>query len=358
MSAFFATIMAGGVGTRLWPLSRQARPKQALQLIGGRTMFQHAVDRLLPLFPPGRILVITGRQHGAVLRPQTPELPDANFVLEPVGRDSGPAVGLAALHLERRDPEAVMAMVTADHYIVKTEKFRAALAAAEKAARAGTIVTLGIKPEYPATGYGYVRRGESLGHFDDFEVFHAKGFTEKPDADTASAYLKSDSYSWNSGMFIWRVDRVLAEFQRQRPKIYEQLMTIGDALGTPDEEKVLAKVWPQIEKISIDYAIMEGAADVAVIPVEIGWSDVGSWASLLDIVAGDDKGNVVNGEHLGVDTARTLIRSQGRLVVTIGLEDMIVVDTEDALLVCPKDRAQDVKAIVDRLTGEGRNDLL
>jgi mannose-1-phosphate guanylyltransferase len=358
MSAFFATIMAGGVGTRLWPLSRQARPKQALQLIGGRTMFQHAVDRLLPLFPPGRILVITGRQHGAVLRPQTPELPDANFVLEPMGRDSGPAVGLAALHLERRDPEAVMAMVTADHYIVKTEKFRAALAAAEKAARAGTIVTLGIKPEYPATGYGYVQRGESLGHFDDFEVFHAKGFTEKPDADTASVYLKSDSYSWNSGMFIWRVDRVLAEFQRQRPKIYEQLMTIGDALGTPDEEKVLAKVWPQIEKISIDYAIMEGAADVAVIPVEIGWSDVGSWASLLDIVAGDDKGNVVSGEHLGVDTTRTLIRSQGRLVVTIGLEDMIVVDTEDALLVCPKDRAQDVKAIVDRLTGEGRNDLL
>ena len=358
MSAFFAAIMAGGVGTRLWPLSRQAQPKQALELIGSRTMFQHAVDRLLPLFPPDRILVVTGQQHGAVLHPQTPELPHANFVLEPMGRDSGPAVGLAAIQLQRRDPEAVMAMLTADHYISKTEKFRAALAAAEKAARAGKIVTLGIKPEYPATGYGYVQRGKSLGQFDGFEVFHANGFTEKPDGDTASAYLKSDSYSWNSGMFIWRVDRVLDEFQRQRPKIYEQLMTIRDALGTPDEEQVLSEVWPQIEKISIDYAIMEEAADVAVIPVEIGWSDVGSWASLLDIVAGDDKGNVVNGEHLGVDTARTLIRSQGRLVVTIGLEDLIVVDSDEALLVCPKDRSQEVKAIVDRLKSVGRYFLL
>lgn len=358
MSSFYAAIMAGGVGTRLWPMSRQVRPKQALDLIGKRTMFQHAVDRLAPLFAPDHVIVVTGKEHGEVLRPQAPELPDANFILEPMGRDSGPAVGLAAIHLQRRDNDAVMAMLTADHYIERVEQFRAALAAAEKVAQTGRIVTLGIKPEYPSTGYGYIRRGESLGHFDGFEVFRAEEFTEKPDAPTANSFVESERYSWNSGMFIWRVDRVLAEFQRQRPQRYAQLMTIADALGTPDEESVLAKVWPQIERISVDYAIMEGAADVAVIPADIGWSDVGSWASLLDIVPGDDEGNVISGDHLGVDTTRTLVRAESRFVVTIGLQDMIVVDTDDALLICSSDRAQDVKAIVDRLRRAERDDLL
>ncbi len=358
MSSFYAVIMAGGVGTRLWPLSRQSRPKQALQLIGGRTMLQHAVDRLAPLFPPHHILVVTGAKQGKVLRPQTPELPDDNFILEPMGRDSGPAVGLAAIHLRRRDHEAVMAMLTADHYIVKTERFRAALVAAEKVARTGKIVTLGIKPDFPSTGYGYIRRGESLGHLDGFEAFHAEQFTEKPNSAKASAYFESGRYSWNSGMFIWHVDQVLAEFGQQRPEMYHQLMMIADVLGTPDEACVLAEIWPQIEKISVDYAIMEGARDVAVIPVDIGWSDIGSWATLLDIIPGDEQGNVVTGHHLGIDTTGTLVRSEDRLAVTIGLEDMIVVDTDDALLICPRGRAQDVKAIVDWLKREGRDDLL
>lgn len=358
MSSFYAAIMAGGVGTRLWPLSRQERPKQALQLIGGRTMFQHAVDRLAPLFPPDHILIVTGRKHAEILGPQTPELPDGNFVLEPEGRDSGPAVGLGAVHLLRRDPEAVMAMLTADHFIANEERFRAALAAAEKLARAGKIVTLGIKPGFPSTGYGYIQRGASLGQFDGFEAFDAVRFTEKPDSATARAFFDSGQYSWNSGMFVWHVDRVLAEFQRQRPQIYEQLMTIADALDTPNEARVLAQVWPQIEKTSIDYAIMEQASDVAVIPVEIGWNDVGSWATLLDIIPGDDQGNLISGEHIGIDTVRTLVRGKDRLVATIGLEDMIVVDTDDALLICPRDRAQEVKAIVDRLKQSGQNELL
>ncbi len=358
MSSYYAAIMAGGVGTRLWPLSRQTRPKQALQLIGGRTMFQHAVDRLAPLFSPHQIYVVTGQKHAEILRPQAPELPASNFILEPMGRDSAPAVGLGAIHLQRRDPEAVMAMLTADHYISEVERFRAALAAAEKVARTGKIVTLGIKPKFPSTGYGYIQQGDSLGHFDGFEVFQAAQFLEKPDAATASAFLEAGCYSWNSGMFIWRVDRVLAEFQHQRPRIYRQLMTIADALGTPEETRVLAEIWPQIARISVDYAIMEGAQDVAVIPADIGWSDVGSWAVLLDIVRGDDHGNVVVGAHLALDTTSTLVRSEDRLVVTIGLEDMIVVDTDDALLVCARDRAQDVKAIVERLRQTGRDDLL
>jgi mannose-1-phosphate guanylyltransferase len=321
-------------------------------------MFQLAVDRLLPLFPPDHIYVVTGPKHTDILRPQTPALPYENFIVEPMGRDSGPAVGLGAIHLQRRDPDAVMAMLTADHYIASANRFRAVLIAAEKVARTGKIVTLGIKPEFPSTGYGYIEQGESLGQFDGFEAFSAIQFSEKPDSATAKTFFDSGRYSWNSGMFIWRVDRVLAEFQRQRPKIYRQLMTISDALGTPDQASVLDEVWPQIEKVSIDYAIMEGAQDVAVIPVEIGWSDVGSWASLLEIIPGNDRGNVVIGDHLGIDTNRTLVRSAGRLVVTIGLEDTIIVDTGDALLVCRKDRAQDVKAVVEHLKREGQNDLL
>jgi mannose-1-phosphate guanylyltransferase len=360
MTSLYATIMAGGVGTRLWPLSRRKRPKQALQLIGERTMFQHAVDRLAPLFSPDHIVVVAGPTHTEILRPQAPELPDDNFIVEPMGRDSGPAVGLGAIYLQQRDPDAVMAMLTADHYIADVERFRAALVAASQVAQTGKIVTLGIKPEFPSTGFGYIQQGGSLGRSDcgRFEVFHAQKFTEKPDLATAQAFFESGQYSWNSGMFIWRVDRVLAEFQRQRPQIYRQLMTIADALGTPDEKRMLSRVWPQIEKISVDYAIMEGADEVAVIPVDIGWSDVGSWASLLDIISGDEEGNVVIGEHLAVDTARTLVRGEKRLVVTIGLEDMIVVETDDALLVCPKDRAQDVKAVVDRLKREGQDRLL
>ncbi len=358
MSSLYATIMAGGVGTRLWPLSRKKRPKQALKLIGDRTMFQHAVDRLTPALPIENILVVTGKAHAEILKPQVPELPPENFILEPEGRDSGPAVGLGAIHLQKRDPNAVMAMLTADHYIADVEGFRRALAAAEQVARSGQIVTLGIKPQFPSTGFGYIRQGDSLGQAKGLEVFQATQFTEKPDEATAVQFVESGQYSWNSGMFIWHVERVLAEFQRQRPAFYRQLMTIAEDLGTPDERPVLARVWPQVAKLSVDYAIMEGAEDVAVIPIDIGWSDVGSWAALLEIIAGDEAGNVVNGPHLGLDTTHSLVHGDERLIVTIGLENMIVVDTEDALLVCPRDRAQDVKEVVQRLRREQRTDLL
>jgi mannose-1-phosphate guanylyltransferase len=356
--SFYAAIMAGGVGTRLWPLSRRQRPKQALPLVGERTMFQLAVDRLEPLFPPEHIIVVTGGDQADILQPQAPELPEGNWILEPFGRDSGPAVGLAAIHLLLRDPDAVMAMLTADHYIARVERFRAVLAAAEKVARTGKIVTLGIRPGFASTGYGYIEQGEALGEFDGFEVFRAAQFTEKPDEETAQAFFESGRYTWNSGMFIWQVDRVLAEFQRQRPKLYQCLTIITDALGTEREREVLEETWHQIEKISIDYAIMEGAQDVAVIPVEIGWSDVGSWATLLDIVPGDAQGNVMTGPCMEIDTTGSLVRGQERLIVTIGLEDIIVVDTEDALLICPRDRAQDVKEVVQRLRQQGRDDLL
>jgi mannose-1-phosphate guanylyltransferase len=352
----YAVIMAGGSGTRLWPLSRKSQPKQALRLIGERTMFQHTIDRLDPLFPMERIFVVTSATIAEVLRPQVPDLPAANFILEPSGRDSAPAAGLAAIRLLAEDPHATMVMLTADHYIADAGHFRSALAAAVELAADGTIVTLGIRPTHPATGYGYVKAGEALTIIDGFRVYRSAGFTEKPNLATAIRFIEDGRYSWNSGMFIWRADRLMAEFRSQLPDLYTSLVSIKADLGTSSEEGVLHAEWEGIRRVSIDYGIMERADNVAVIPVELGWSDIGSWASLLDILEGDEGGNVFQAATVALDTKRTLIRSEfgeGRLIAAIGLDDMIVVDTPDVLLVCPRSRAEQVREIVKRLESEG-----
>jgi mannose-1-phosphate guanylyltransferase len=354
----YAVIMAGGSGTRLWPLSRKGQPKQSLRLIGERTMFQHAIDRLGPLFPPERIFVVTSAAMAAVLRPQTPEIPTANFIIEPAGRDSAPAAGLAAVRLLHEDPSAVMAVLTADHYIVDGEQFRGALEAAGQVAAEGTIVTLGIRPTYPATGFGYVALGESLVLEKGFPIYRSAGFREKPDLPTAQRFVEDGRHVWNSGMFIWRADRLMGEVKTQLPELYAVLAHIGAALGTPQAAATLQNEWVHAPKVSIDYGVMEHADNVAVIPVDIGWSDIGSWAALLDILPGDEQGNVVQGEVITVGAARCFVRSGGKLIAAIGLQDMIIVDTPDALLICPKDRAQDVRDVVKRLTEEGRQEYL
>jgi len=354
----YALVMAGGVGSRLWPRSRKQTPKQLLNLTSERTMFQEAVARLAPLFEAEHIFVVASASYVPAMREQVPELLPQNYIVEPSGHGTAPCIGLAALYLRRLDPDVIMAVLTADHFIERGDAFREALEAAGRLAWQSRLVTLGIKPTFPSTGYGYILRDEKLADLGSLEAYKVKRFTEKPDLPTARKFLATGRYYWNSGMFVWRVGDVMAEFRRQMPELYQQLIEIEAAIDTPEEEKVLERVWSEVENQTIDYGIMEGARNVAVIPVDFGWSDVGGWATLLDILPGDGDGNVVTGRHLGIDTKRTLVYSPRRLVATLGLEDMIVVDTGDALLVCPKDRAQDVKRIVDELKARGEDAYL
>ncbi len=355
---YYALIMAGGVGTRLWPLSRRNRPKQSIRLIGERTMFEHAVDRIAPLFQSEQVFVVTSAEHIEALIAQAPELPPENFIVEPEGRGTAPCIGLGAIHLRRQDPEAIMAVLTADHFITDTARFRQVLTTAAQVAEEGHMVTLGITPSSPSTGFGYIKQGESLDMVEGFSVFRAERFTEKPSPETALHMVESGEYSWNSGMFIWRVDRILKEFQRQMPEFYVHLAEVEATLGTSGYEATLSRVWPQVAKQAIDYGVMEGAEDVAVIPVDIGWSDVGSWASLSELLPADERGNVVVGPHVGVDTHDTLVFGGKRLIATVGLEGMVIVDTEDALLVCPREREQEVRAVVRRLEEDERSEWL
>ncbi|HEX9114993.1 MAG TPA: mannose-1-phosphate guanylyltransferase [Anaerolineae bacterium] len=350
--------MAGGSGTRLWPLSRKSQPKQALRLIGERTMFQHAVDRLAPLFPPERIFVVTNAAMAELLRPQTPWVPAANFILEPAPRDSAPAAGLAALRLLQRDPDAVMVILTADHYIGDTEQFRAALEAAGQAAADGTIVTLGIQPTYPATGFGYIELAEANTIIDGFRVYNSAGFREKPDEATAARFLEGGRHVWNSGMFVWRADRLLNEYKAQLPDLYQVLERIAQSGSGPDGESRMTEAWGDAPKVSIDFGIMEQAPRVAVIPVNLGWSDVGSWAALREIMSADENGNVLAGNVVSIDSTRCFVRGDGRLIALIGIEDTVVVDTPDVLLICAQDRAQDVRQVVNQLAADSKEEYL
>ncbi|MBC7242994.1 MAG: mannose-1-phosphate guanyltransferase, partial [Anaerolineae bacterium] len=327
-------------------------------ITGPRTMLQEAVDRILPLFPYERIWVITNRSYLPLVREQVPALPEHNLIGEIMGRGTAPAIGLAAMLLRRQDPEAVMVVLTADHLIRRREQFVRALSAAVQVAQKGHLVTLGIEPRYPETGYGYIEQGELLYHVDGFGAYRVVRFTEKPDRLTAQEFITSGRYVWNSGMFIWRVEAILAEMARQMPVLYAQLQEIVDAWGTPAQEETLQRVWPAIQAQTIDFGVMEHARDVVVIPVDIGWSDIGSWAALLDILPADEQGNVLAGDVEALDTRNSFIYSAGRLIAVIGLNEMIVVDAGDALLICPRDRAQDVKHIVEQLKERGRLEYL
>lgn len=361
MEHAYAVIMAGGGGTRLWPVSRKKHPKHILSLLGEDTLFYSTVARLGGLVPADRLLVVTTADQVAELRSQAPEVPADNFLIEPQPRGTASVVGLAAAVLAKRDPEAVMIVLPSDHYIHTEDAFRLVMRTAVLAARKDYLVTLGITPTFPSTGYGYIQRDMSLPEVFDHPVYRVLRFTEKPDEPKARQMISSGGYYWNSGMFIWRADRILAEIARLMPDLSAALAKIGAAWDTSDRESVLGSEWPQLESKTIDYGVMEHAENVAVVPAGgLGWSDVGSWDSLFDIFPPDAGGNVFfKGEHLPFDTHNSLVYStREKLIVTIGVDDLIVVNTDDALLVCRRDQAQQVRQVINHLKKTNREHYL
>jgi len=356
----YAAIIAGGSGTRLWPKSRQDKPKQFQNLYSDSTMLQDTVQRLEPLIPRENIFVIANRSHESVIKEQLPWLADGNFVGEPMGKDTAPAVGVIATIIHHRDPDAIILVSPADHVILKDKAFLRLLEVGEQVASEGpNVVTIGIKPTAPETGYGYIQMSENHRHMDDIDVHEVIGFKEKPDLATAEEYMSSWRYVWNSGMFIWSAKTVMDLFRDHAPDIYKLLMRYGGAIGTPRESKVFEQIYDAFPRISVDYAILEHTENIYVIPASIGWSDLGSWASLREVKEPDEDGNVVIGEHLGLDTHSCLIHGEhGRIIATIGLDNIIIVDAGDALLVLPASRSQDIKYLLEELKKEGKEKYL
>lgn len=349
----YAIVMAGGSGTRLWPVSRQNRPKQMIPLVEEQSLFQATIQRLEGLFPPERILVVTVAEQATILREQAPQLPDENFILEPAPRGTASVVGLAAVVLHQRDPQAVMAVLPSDHYIRNRELFNLLLRVAVDVAKKKYLVTLGITPTYPATIYGYIQRGDPLPEKFAYPAYQVLHFKEKPNDKQARQMLAAGDHSWNSGMFLWRIDTILEEISRQMPDLHAVLTQIGVAWGADDQDTVLSNLWPGLRNETIDYGVMENAQKVAVLPAGgLEWSDIGNWNSLFDVLSPDKDGNIVfDGHHIPVETTNSLVygNKNERLVVTIGVDNLIIVDAGNVLLVCHKDQSAKVRQVVDNL---------
>jgi len=353
-----AVIPAGGSGTRLWPLSRATNPKFLHPLTGtAQTLIQATLARLAPLSAPADTLVVTGAAHAAAVARQLPELPEANILIEPSPRDSCAAIGLAAAVIERRSPGAVMGSFAADHLVRDEEAFVRVLTEAVAGAERGLLMTVGITPTHPETGYGYLHCGDVI----DGPIRQVVEFKEKPSAEVAREYVESGAYLWNAGMFVWRCDVFLAELRRQQPVLYEGLIEIAAVWDTDDRDRVLGDVWPTLIKISVDYAVMEGAGArglVGTVPGDFGWHDVGDFNVVGEVLPANVDGNVIldggKNDVLLRDVHDSVIfPGSGRLVAAVGLDDVIIIDTTDALLVCSRDRAQDVKKLVDDLKERG-----
>ena len=359
LSDVYITVLAGGSGTRLWPLSRRASPKQVLPLLGEHSLLQSTVDRIRPLIPPERICILTGPEHVPWITSQLPEIPQENVFVEPAPRGTAPALGLAAVRLfARSGGSAVMVSVHADHVVKDEEAFRRAICASTVVARCGSLVTVGIVPTGPETGFGYIERGDWAAREQDADIYRVVRFTEKPAYDRAVEFLATGRYYWNSGYFTWTLERILSEFERQQPELREQIDRVGraaDPLGPEARD-----AWEAIRPVSIDTGIMEHADNVAVVPVEMGWSDVGSWAAIYDVLDKDELGNAqIGGTALSVGSRNNLVHSTaGRAIATVGVENLVIVDTGDALLVLHRDHAQDVGKLVETLRQLGRDDIL
>ncbi|MDO8141686.1 MAG: mannose-1-phosphate guanylyltransferase [Candidatus Brocadiales bacterium] len=354
-NARYAVIMAGGSGTRFWPWSREDTPKQLLKIVGQKSMLQHTIDRITPLFKPENILIVTNISHKEKIQKQVPQIPPANVVAEPMGKDTAPCIGLAATIIHKRSPDAVMIVMTADHVIEPASRFvKMAETAMNIAGENNSLLTMGIKPTEPSVSYGYIHRGKHLLEESGFNVYEVESFKEKPDKATAQHFINTGEYYWNGGIFVWQTAKILECITKYTPKLALGLQKIGAALGTEFEWTTLEKEYKTFEKISIDYAVMEKAKDVVVIEVDFTWDDVGSWSALERWNKKDTSGNTILGNHFGIDTDSCIIvNNEQHLIATIGVSDMIVVHTKDATLICNKQKAEQIKKLVEELKQAG-----
>jgi mannose-1-phosphate guanylyltransferase len=354
----YNVIMAGGGGTRFWPLSRQEVPKQLINLSGQDALINETINRIETLAPKKNLFIVTNdRQVGALKDIVKNKCVYDNILLEPSARNTAAAVGFAAFNIMKKYGDGVMCVYPADHYIKDEEEFnRILIKAINIAENNDKLVTIGITPTFPSTGYGYINFNREIKIGDG--AFEVCEFVEKPNFEKAKKYVDSKKYVWNSGMFVWRVSKILEDFKRYLPKIYEKLEEISQYIGTEEESKKIKEIYPTIPSISIDYGIMERSNDVAVVPGDFGWSDVGSWDSLGAIYPTDLEGNIKRGDNITINTSNSIIYSDDKLITTIGVNDLIVVSTNDAVMVCRKDRAQDVKEIVNQLKENNRHEYI
>lgn len=352
-----ALIMAGGRGERFWPRSRKSMPKQFLSLTDdGKTMIQQTVERILPLVAMEDIYIATNRDYRDLVMEQLPELPGENILCEPVGRNTAPCIGLGAVHVEKKYGDAVMIVLPSDHLIKYTSIFIQTLEDACAVAEQGnSLVTLGITPDAPETGYGYIKfkPNVTLGR-----ALAVEKFVEKPDLETAKAYLASEQYLWNSGMFIWKASSILANIQQFLPETWEGLRRIEASIGTAEEPSVLEREYTAFPSVSIDYGVMEKAEGIYILSGSFGWDDVGSWLAVERLKTANEFGNVVNGNVVAIDAKNSIIQGQDKLIALVGVENMIVVDTPDALLICEKDHAGDIKKVLETLRMCDRTEYL
>lgn len=357
-----ALIMAGGKGERFWPKSRVTLPKQFLSFTDdGRTMIQLTVERISPLVDIKDVYIATNRNYKELVMQQLPGIPEKNILCEPVGRNTAPCIGLGAVHVMKQceadgEQDALMIVLASDHLIKHNDIFIDTLkAGCDVAAKQESLVTIGITPNYPETGYGYIKYNRDAKNGESYAV---DAFVEKPDLDTARKYLASGDYLWNSGMFIWKVSTILDNFKKFMPSTYDGLMKIKASAGTAEEDKVLADEFPNLESQSVDYGIMEKASDIYILPGTFGWDDVGSWLAVGRIKKNDENGNVVNGNVVTVNTQNCVLEGRDKLIATVGLRDMVVVDTEDAILISTKENAGEIKQVLAKLREQNKNEYL
>jgi mannose-1-phosphate guanylyltransferase len=354
-----AVIMAGGSGTRFWPASRCHRPKQMLALASDQPLLRVTVDRILGLVPRDRIWVVTTSSTAASTGLLLPDLPADHILAEPTGRDTSACAAYAARVVLHHDPDAVCLVLPADHVIPDRDRFHAAMAAGARAVGGhGGLLTFGIRPTCPETGFGYLEVGPQRFTADGWSVHHLEQFVEKPDRDTAQGYLEDGGFLWNSGMFAWRATDLLAEVRRQLPLLFDGIAVIGDALGTPEANDVLEAIYPKLPRTSVDFGIMEAAERRWTIPVDFAWSDVGSWPALAALLAPDERGNVSRGRAVAIDADHNILIGDGVVVAAVGVRDLVVVATPDAVLIVTRSEAQKVKEVVEAVRDRGWDDVL